>query len=131
MCFNLCLTLIAVYFLENYPSLSDLADTTSEQTIATMAQRNQGDGEEVAAAPAIACNVLRRLVMAVTQAITATIANAMVSFPFTPKNIAYSSAINLYHDKSFETNMKEGKYQWHLTTKTAKGWGKYGISATV
>ena len=62
---------------------------------------------------------------------TTAIANTTVPSPFTPKTINYSSTINPFNDESFETNMKEGKYRWHLTTKTAKGWNKDGISATV
>ena len=68
--------------------------------------------------------------MAVTQAMTTAITNALVLVPVTPKNITYSSAINPYDNEFFETKMKKGKYRWHLTTKTAKGWKKDGISAT-
>ena len=54
----------------------------------------------------------------------------MVPVPVTPKTITYSSAIDPYNNESFETKTKEGKYRWHLTTKTDKGWKKGGISAT-
>ena len=59
------------------------------------------------------------------------ITNNMVPIPVTTKNITYSSAIDPYDDQSFEMNMKEGKYRWHLTTKTDKGRKKDDISATV
>ena len=71
------------------------------------------------------------LVTAVTQAMMTAIANAAVPVPVTPKIITYYSDIDPYDDESFGTNMKEGNYQWHLTTKTVGGWKKDGIYATV
>ena len=87
----------------------------------TRDRRNQGNGEEDAAAPAIASDVLRSLVMSVTQAITTDIANGMVPVLVTPKIITYSSVIDLYNDKSFKTKTKEGKYRRDLTTKAVEG----------
>ena len=87
----------------------------------TRARRNQGDVDEDSAAPSIASNVLRILVTAVTQAMTTAIENATVPVPVTTKTINYSSVIDPYNNESFETNTKEWKYRWHLTTKTAKG----------
>ena len=99
--------------------------------MSTRKQINQGDGDEYAAAPAIASDVLRSLVTAVTQAMTTAIANATVPVPVTPNTITYYSTIDPYGDKFSETKTKEGKYRWHLTTKTSKGWKHDGISATV
>ena len=69
-------------------------------------QQNQGDGDEDAAAPAIASDVLRSLVTAVTQAMIPAIANTTLPVPVTPKTITYSSAIDPYGDKLFETKTK-------------------------
>jgi len=43
----------------------------------------------------------------------------------------YSTAIDPYDDESFETTSKEGKYRWHLITKTTEGWKKESTAATV
>ena len=94
-------------------------------------QINQGDGHEDAAALSIASNVLRSLVMVITQVMTTAIANATVPVPITPNTITYSSAIDPYNDESFETKIKEGKYRWHLITMTAEGWEKYSVYPTV
>ena len=101
------------------------------QTMATRLRRQQNDIDEEAAAPYIASDVLRSLVMAVAKSMTPAIANATVLVASTPKTISYSSAIYPYDGKSFEMKMKEGKYWWHLITKTAEGWKKDGISAIV
>ena len=87
----------------------------------TIPQRNQGDGDKYTAATAIASNVLRSLVTAVTKAMTTAIANAMVPVAATPNTITYSSSIYLYNNKPFEMKTKEGKCWWHLINKTAKG----------
>ena len=99
--------------------------------MATRAQRNQGDRDEDAAAPAIALNVLGSLVTAVTQAITTAIANTKVPVHVALKIITYSSAYDPYDKKLFKTKTKEGKHRWHLITKTAEGRRKDGICATV
>ena len=99
--------------------------------MAMRVRKNKGDGDKDAESPAIASDVLRSLVTAVTQAMTTVTANATVPVPVTPKTITYSSAIDLYGNELFETNTKEGKYRWHLTTKTAEGWKNDGIYATV
>ena len=65
----------------------------------TRTQINKGDGDEDAAAMAIASDVFRSLITAVTQATTTAFANATVPVPVTPKNITYSSVINLYNGK--------------------------------
>ena len=83
------------------------------------ALRNQGDRDK--AAPSISSNVLMSLVTAVTQAMMTAIANAAVPVPVTPKIITYYSDIDPYDDESFGTNMKEGNYRWHPTTKTVGG----------
>ena len=101
------------------------------QTMATRLRRQQNDIDEEAAAPYIASDVLRSLVMAVAKSMTPAIANATVLVASTPKTISYSSAIDPYDGKSFEMKMKEGKYWWHLITKTAEGWKKDGISVTM
>ena len=93
-------------------------------------RKNEGDGDEDAAAPSIASDVLRSLIMVVTEAMTTAIANTTVPVPVTSKNITYYFATKPYDDKSFETKTKEGNYRWHLTTKTAKVWKKDGISST-
>ena len=103
----------------------------SDQTMATRARINQDGRDKDAAAPAIASDVLSSLVMAVTQAMMTAIANTTVPVPVTSKTITYSSTINPYNNESFKTKTKEGKYRWHLTTKTTKGWKKDCISATV
>ena len=69
-------------------------------------QRNQGDGDKDAAAPAIDSDVLRSLVTFVTQAMTTAIANATLPVPVTPKTITYSPAIDPYGDELFETKTK-------------------------
>ena len=86
----------------------------------TRTRINKGDGDEDAAALAIASDVLRSLVTAITQAMTIAIANAMVPVPVTPKFITYYSTINPYDNAFFGMNMKEGNYRWNLTNKTAK-----------
>ena len=91
------------------------------QTMATRLRRQQNDIDEEAAAPYIASDVLRSLVMAVAKSMTPAIANATVLVASTPKTISYSSAIDPYDGKSFEMKMKEGKYWWHLITKNAEG----------
>ena len=78
----------------NFPSLSDPADITSDQTMVTRARRHQNDGDEDKAASAIASGVLRILVTAVTKAITTANANTTVPVTFTPNTISYSSAID-------------------------------------
>ena len=54
----------------------------------------------------------------------------MVPVATTLNTTMYSSAIDPYNNGLFETNTKEGKYWWHLVTKTSEGWKKDGISAT-
>ena len=90
----------------------------AKQKMATRARRNQGDGYEDAEASAISSDVLRSLVTAVTQAMATAIANATVPVPVTPKTITYFSVIDLYNNESFHKK-KEGKYRWHLITKTS------------
>ena len=99
--------------------------------MASRSRRNQGNRDEDAAAPANATNVLRSLVMAVTQAMTTAISNTTVTVPVMPKTTTYSSDIDPYDNESFGTKTKEGKYRWHLNTKTAEGWKNDGIYATV
>ena len=65
----------------------------------TRAQRHQHDGYKDAVAPAIASDVLRSLVTAVTKAMKTTIANATVPVSVTPNTITYFSAINLYNNE--------------------------------
>ena len=103
----------------------------SGKAMAKRARINRGNGDEDTESPSITYDVLRSLVMAVTQVMTTTIANVTVPVIVTPKTINYSSDIDPYNDNFFEKNMKEGKYRCHLTTKTSKGWKKDGISATV
>ena len=85
----------------------------------TTTWRNQVNVDKDAAAPAIASDVLRSLVTAVTQAMTTATANAMVPVPVTPKTITYFSTIYQYNDESFGTKIKDGKNRWHLTTNIA------------
>ena len=94
-------------------------------------RRNKGDRDEDTAPQSIAPDILRSLVWAITQVMTTAIANATVPVPVTPNTITYSFAINPYNNELFKTKTRNGKYRWHLTTKTAKGWKKDGISATV
>ena len=67
---------------------------------------NQVNGDEDAATPAIAYNVLRSFVTSLTQAMTNDIANATVPIPVTPNTITYFSAIDPYDNESFETKTK-------------------------
>ena len=99
--------------------------------MARRARRNQGDRDKDTSALAIDSDVLRSLVTAVTQAMMTAISNATVPVPVTPKTITYSSIIDPYDDESLETKKKEGKYRWHLNTKTVEGWKNDGISAYV
>ena len=95
------------------------------------ARRSQGNRDKDAAYTAIAFNVLRSLVTLVTQSMTTAIVNATFPGPVNTKTTTYYSAINLYDNELSETKTEEGKYQWHFYTKTAEGWKKDGISATV
>ena len=64
--------------------------------MSTTAQRHQIKGEENTVAPAIASDVLRSLVIAVTKVIKAAISNAKVPVDVTPKTITYYPPIDLY-----------------------------------
>ena len=112
----------AVYFLDNYPSLSDPADITADQTMSMREQINQGDRDKDIADPDIAYDVLRSLITAIIQVTTTAISNATFPISVTTKTITYSSAIDPYEKKSLETKTKDGNYLWNLTTKTSEGW---------
>ena len=99
--------------------------------MATRARRNKFNGDKDATDLSITYNVLRSLVTDVTQVMATAISNVMVPVRVRPKTITYSSSVDLYDEDSFEMKTKEGKYRWHLTTKTSEGWKKDFISATV
>ena len=75
----------------------------------TAARSWRGHGDEYAVAMAIASDVLKSLVTAVTHVMTNAIANTTVPVPVTLQTITFPSAIDPYDDKSLETNTKEGK----------------------
>ena len=81
--------------------------------------------------PSVDPRAVKAMMMAMTKAMTTAITNASLAAANKRDKPVYSTALDPYDDESFETTTKEGKYRWHLVTKTTEGWKKESTSATV